>query len=166
MNNCQISTECQFVDIFYSLYRKKFHKFHSKSDIMTIAISKEVPVHEYGRADIVGVFRYNKTKNEAPSYNNTIVRTFEAKLTDWKRALQQAFRYKFFSNVSIVLMPKDIIHRPMRGIAKFKKLKIGLWGFDVDRLSVQRIYTPRSSKPYSKKQYLNAISRTLSSPTN
>lgn len=50
----------------------------------------------------------------------------EAKLKDWKRALKQAYRYKWFSNKAYVFLPVENIAVPEKNIDMFKKLNVGL----------------------------------------
>jgi hypothetical protein len=51
---------------------------------------------------------------------------FEMKLTKWKRAMIQAFRYKAFANYSFVLVDMDHVAPALSNIEQFKKSNIGL----------------------------------------
>lgn len=76
----------------------------------------------------------------------------EYKLSNWKRALIQAFKYKNFAHASYVLLDKDFIHRATRNIDMFKRSKIGLGC--VDELGDIIIeYDPGLSKPFSNISY-------------
>ena len=48
---------------------------------------------------------------------------FEAKIKDWQRALQQAFRYRYFADKSIVVMPLANAARAIDNLAVFKEMR-------------------------------------------
>lgn len=81
--------------------------------------------------------------------NNDInVVSFELKLTDWKTAIIQAFRYRSFSNMVYVIMPEDTVKRAVAHADKFNQYGIGLASFTSGRLTV--IVNAKSTEPYSK----------------
>jgi hypothetical protein len=51
---------------------------------------------------------------------------FEMKLTKWKRALIQAFRYKAFANYSYVVVDMDHAAPAISNLEQFRKSNIGL----------------------------------------
>lgn len=61
-------------------------------------------------------------------YNVQLQKTvaIEAKLKNWKRALDQAYRYRHFSNYSFVLLDEKHTGPAIKNIEKFKALNIGL----------------------------------------
>lgn len=61
--------------------------------------------------------------------NNIKVISFELKLTNWRRALVQAFRYRSFSHLSYVVMPEDTIANASLHTNEFKQYGIGLLSF-------------------------------------
>lgn len=70
----------------------------------------------------------------------------EAKLKDWKRALKQAYRYKWFSDCSYVCLPSTNIKPATVNIESFKKLQVGLISVSKDS-GFNVIYNPRPTKP-------------------
>lgn len=50
----------------------------------------------------------------------------EAKLKNWKRALDQAFRYKWFAKKSFVVLDSSNIRPAIKNIVDFKKMNVGL----------------------------------------
>lgn len=50
----------------------------------------------------------------------------EAKISDWRRALFQAFRYYDFANESWVLMDSARVNRAIQNIEQFRRLNVGL----------------------------------------
>lgn len=73
----------------------------------------------------------------------------EAKLKNWKRALHQAYRYKWFAKKSFVILPSDNIQPAKKQISLFEKYQVGLASLSkTEGLDV--LYTPESSEPISK----------------
>lgn len=77
-------------------------------------------------------------------YNNFAV---EAKLKDWKRALHQAYRYKWFAEYSFVVLDAHYSTPAVQNIDLFKKHNIGLATLTPDG-NFNRIYNPKRQKPY------------------
>jgi hypothetical protein len=77
----------------------------------------------------------------------------EAKIKDWQRGLYQAYRYKWFSEVSYLAIYEDFIEQPKRKLALFKKLNVGLMG--VGRNNVRVLFNPLKEKVRSR--YMNAV---------
>lgn len=74
--------------------------------------------------------------------------SFELKLSDWRRAAKQAFRYKSFSNIAYVVLPSKNATSALKNIELFKRYDIGLAKFD-NESDFQILYKPKSSKPFS-----------------
>jgi len=90
-----------------------------------------------------GLYQTNKP------YHSVLTQTvaIEAKLYSWKRALNQAYRYKWFSEHSFVFLPEENIGPAERNIEMFKKLEVGLASVCKDSINV--IYAPSPSSPVS-----------------
>ena len=73
--------------------------------------------------------------------------SFELKLTDWRRAMVQAFRYKSFSHLSYVVMPSGGVENARLHSDEFLQYGIGLMAFGPEGLHV--ICEPMPSMPYS-----------------
>ncbi len=80
-------------------------------------------------------------------YNSIVTQTvaIEAKLYSWKRALKQAYRYKWFSEHSFVFLPIENIRSAEKNIEMFKKFEVGLASVCKDSINV--IYAPCPSPP-------------------
>lgn len=72
----------------------------------------------------------------------------EAKLKNWRRALKQAYRYKWFSNKSFVFLPKENISVPKANISLFKKYNVGLAGVSKNQ-GIEVFYSPKKERPIS-----------------
>jgi hypothetical protein len=68
--------------------------------------------------------RYRVSKAYKPVLESTI--SLEAKLHDWKRALVQAYRYRWFSNYSFVLLPSEKAVSAKSNIELFRRHDVGL----------------------------------------
>jgi hypothetical protein len=93
----------------------------------------------YGIPDIVIV---KKTDKKHVSY------AYEAKLSNWNRALTQAFRYKAFVNKSFVVLDHDKVKPALLNLNKFADAKIGLLSIDYMGI-VYSHYNPPNESPYS-----------------
>lgn len=68
----------------------------------------------------------------------------EAKLSNWKRGLYQAYRYKEYANRSYLALYSKYIHRAIRHIGEFKRFNIGL--IEVKDDTAQIIFDPTSER--------------------
>ncbi len=74
----------------------------------------------------------------------------EAKLKNWKRALKQAYRYKWFAERVFVCMPEVNMGPVLANINQFKRMKVGVIATNADG-KLNFIYSPRPSQPINKK---------------
>ncbi len=86
-----------------------------------------------GRVDVVGV---------SPSGE---VVAFEAKLTRWREALQQAYRNTCFAHKSYVLLPRATAGRAQQYSAEFARRGVGLCSLVENNLVV--VHDSRLNKP-------------------
>jgi len=70
----------------------------------------------------------------------------EAKLKDWRRALKQAYRYKWFAEMSFVCLPKMHIKSALTNLDEFKRYKVGLIQHSLEN-GLEVMYRPRPIKP-------------------
>ncbi len=107
--------------------------------------------HLFGIPDIV----FTELKNE----NNICICAIELKLSNWKRALTQAFRYRSFADFSYVVLDNSRIKPAINHLSEFKSKNIGLFGLD-ENGSVYKYYSPIIKPPYSPemvKKILNMV---------
>lgn len=72
----------------------------------------------------------------------------EAKLKDWRRALKQAYRYKWFANKSFVFLPLENIAIPKANIYLFQQYNVGLAAVSIDK-GIEVIFEPVKENPIS-----------------
>lgn len=79
---------------------------------------------------------------------------FEMKLSNWKRALAQAFRYKAFAEVSFVVLDSKYINRALKQLDKFQRANIGLLSIDLDG-NLQIHHQPSNDDPFCEQTRSN-----------
>ncbi|MEP2445818.1 MAG: hypothetical protein ABJI69_01215 [Balneola sp.] len=101
-------------------------------------------------------YEYILKKNDCYFINNPYQVSFEslyaieAKLRNWKRALKQAYRYKWFADYSYVVLDYYHINKALEELDAFKKYNVGLASVSIDG-SLIRHYKPKREKPYDSK---------------
>lgn len=131
----------------------------------------EFSVSGYGIADLAWIACSPKDSEEftALSLQQKLSRrqlyTFEAKLKDWRRALKQAFRYRYFSDKAIVVMPLEHAQPAIKNLEAFQHLSVGLWSFDAASGKIQEHYTPTKVSAFNAGAKEKAVSM-ISSKVN
>lgn len=82
---------------------------------------------------------------------NTIA--IEAKLKNWKRALNQAFRYKWFAEKSFVVLDSHYINPALKNINDFKHLNVGLAEINKTGKLILH-FNPEKSNPVDMKMWI------------
>lgn len=94
---------------------------------------------------------FNVTKTYKSITTNSVA--IEAKLKNWKRALNQAFRYKWFASKSYVVLDSKYITPALVNIDEFKKYNVGL--AEINKQGCLKIYfNPKSQKPIDDKMFM------------
>ncbi|MBM4309499.1 MAG: hypothetical protein FJ119_00915 [Deltaproteobacteria bacterium] len=160
------NTERDFTISFARSYISQFASLHYGSARTEVYFSREIPINGYGIADFVALYFNpdNLPAHDQPQnvidfikVAKPILRAFELKISNWRKALMQAHRYRYFANVSIVVLPDEALHTASRFIETFKTIKVGLWGFSQGSGSIKQLYTPRPSTPLEPKYIPRAI---------
>lgn len=134
----------------------------SSADDRRIAVAREIPANGYGIADLVAV-SWRPTGKRLCSWEDfqrqgrPILKAFEIKLNNWRRALLQANRYRLFANSSIVVLPARNQNAALKYLETFRLLEVGLWSFDPVAKRIVRHYTPRPRKPQDTRQERQAV---------
>ena len=68
----------------------------------------------------------------------------EAKVSNWKRGLYQAYRYKQYSDMSYLALHSSHIGAPMKNIDLFKQLNVGLISVDPIEELTEILFKPSS----------------------
>ena len=104
----------------------------------------------YGIPDLI-TFAWRAHQNQAPASSLEALRqklqcqqltAFELKLRDWRKGIVQAYRYRYFCDRSIVVLPGDVADRASKRLELFGSLDVGLWSFDPDTDLITKYFTP------------------------
>jgi len=151
-----------FAEQFARAYCNKFKQIHSGISKDRTLFMREVPVYGNGIADLL-VFSWANTLTSSESIAldlqqlDPTVRAFELKLSDWRRGMMQAHRYKYFSHASILVLPRNKLKSVKSELNLFRKLRVGLWGFLPETGSITCFYTPRPMQQQIAKHAQKAI---------
>ncbi|MDP3312387.1 hypothetical protein [Lutibacter sp.] len=77
----------------------------------------------------------------------------EAKLKDWKRALKQAYRYKWFAEYSYVVMDAYYSSSAIKNIDTFEKYNVGLATITTDG-DLKMYFNPKRQQPFDPKMQI------------
>jgi hypothetical protein len=116
---------------------------------------RQFSVPDCGVADCI-VFRLEDMEAEL-----TMVRlqAFEAKLSDWRKALKQAYRYRYYADVSIVILPTQAAKPAIENRALFQQMGVGLWTFNPKSGAICPRIAVRSPAPLSARKREQALLR-------
>jgi len=86
------------------------------------------------------------------------------KLTDWRKGFAQAYRYSYFADLAIVVLPPDSAKAAEVELSLFRKLGVGLWSFEKnERANSQAIHTaplePRNARAKEKLSNHSAVTQ-------
>lgn len=89
---------------------------------------------------------------------------FEMKLSDWRKGLSQAYRYSYFADLAVVVLPPGLSATAKGDLSLFRESNVGLWSFNPDTGTIRKLFTPRSRGPRNlraKDRALDSIGRVL-----
>jgi hypothetical protein len=165
-----------------SLARKRgesnFVSSFSKAYIASIAPDgfggKEFALSGFGIADFVWIAWRNATNPDEGSalsleklkslLNRHKLTAFEMKLADWRKGIAQAYRYSYFADLAVVVLPPDLAAAAKADLDLFRQSNVGLWSFDPATDAIHKLFTPRCSGPRSpraKDKALESLGRSL-----
>lgn len=120
--------------------------------------ARELRVEGYGIADFIWVSCRSQTDGEEGSAlglhsprrpRKQTLLAFEMKIHDWRKALAQARRYRYFADAAHVVLPPRAAENARLFLQIFRELEVGLWSFDKANGRIRRFYTPRRKTPLS-----------------
>lgn len=132
--------------------------FERESDLFDVAlksnyISEMTDENTFIESEVKGLFGIPDlliSKTDDTKMEVRFVFACEMKLSNWKRALSQAYRYRSFANVSCVMMDDCKVKPAISNIDKFKDSKVGLLSIKEDGEVITH-YIPPSLEPVSKR---------------
>jgi len=160
------NTELHFTLKFARSYISQIESLHHGTTRRVVDFARQIPINGFGIADLVMVFRdpkdpkYRDCVSDAVNsskISGCVIRAFELKMSDWRRALIQAHRYRYFADAVIVVLPAEKLKIASNYLNTFKSIKVGLWGFDPHKKQIIALYTPRPRNPLEPKYKHRAI---------
>jgi hypothetical protein len=128
------------------------------------ATGRELCVAGFGIADFIWIAWRKSPRNQEgrglslrTKPQRAIVLAFEMKLKDWRKALAQAVRYRYFADAAIVVLPPSAAACARQALATFREMRVGLWAFDKQTGRTHKFFTPRRSLPLSATARQRAI---------
>jgi hypothetical protein len=107
---------------------------------------------------------YEQSGKRSGAAAGPFLTAFEMKLKDWRRAISQAYRYSYFSDRAIVVLPTEVADRAEGRLDVFRRLGIGLWSYEPRTKRIDMRFTPTATKaknPSAREKALKRISRTV-----
>jgi hypothetical protein len=164
--NPRRGAESRFALQFARAYRAGFSVLPAHERQQNMAFAREIPANGYGIADLVSV-TWNPTSGAAGltlrlaedfiSNSGHTVRAFELKMSDWRKALQQASRYRFFAHIPIAVLPAAKSRAALENLEIFQTLRVGLWTFDPKTAVIHPHFTPRAEEPRDTKHHIRTV---------
>jgi hypothetical protein len=163
--NARRGAENRFALQFARVYRAAFSLLPDHKKQKNMAFAREIPANGYGIADLVSVTWNPKTRSgrtfwpveEFISGTAHTVRAFELKMSDWRKALQQASRYRFFAHVPIAVLPAAKSRMALENLEIFQTLRVGLWTFDPKTAVIHAHFTPAAEEPRDTKHHIRTV---------
>jgi hypothetical protein len=100
---------------------------------------------QWGQVGILQEFSYLRGRTDVVVTTETATIAFEAKLTNWRKALDQAYRNTCFAEQSYVLLPETSAKHAMRCSGEFEERGVGICCIIDHQISV--LFTPDSKPP-------------------
>ena len=126
---------------------------------------RDFALQGYGIPDLI-TFAWSTDQNQATVWSLEALRqklqrqqftAFELKLRDWRKGIVQAYRYRYFCDRSIVVLPRDVVGKASKRLEVFRSLEVGLWSFDPDTDVITKYFTPRKGTARSMEARNKAI---------
>jgi hypothetical protein len=114
----------------------------------------------YGIADFVWLLPPSQKQKS----KDCVLYAFEMKISNWRRAFQQAYRYSYYSDAAFVVLPSGKGSPALANLDLFKMHRIGLWLFDRNKSKVEKVFTPEqytARNPIARDKAIQKISTSI-----
>ncbi|MBI4023995.1 MAG: hypothetical protein HY360_03385 [Verrucomicrobia bacterium] len=136
-------------------FLRSFERAYFAEEVGATVAGREFAIEGFGRADLVWLaWESPESADEftALSLKKRVRLTaIEGKVSDWRKGLQQAFRYRYFAHRSLLVLPMQTAETAARFLRTFRHLRVGLWGFDQKTGCVRKWCTPRMRMPLNRR---------------
>jgi hypothetical protein len=142
-------------------FLRKFERSYIAEELGIAIAGREFALEGFGRADLIWLaWTSDATSNEFTALalkKRVRLTAIEAKISDWRKGLQQAFRYRYFAHRSLLVLPMETALIASRFLATFKNLRVGLWAFDARTGRLHKWFTPRCTRPMNSTALQKAL---------
>lgn len=135
---------------------------------------KEFALSGFGIADFVWIAWRSATNSDEGSalsieklktlLSRQKLTAFEMKLADWRKGLAQAYRYSYFADLAVVVLPPYLAAAAKAELDLFRRSNVGLWSFESATDNIHKVFTPINfgpKSPRAKDKALEALGRSL-----
>lgn len=155
-----------------SNFLAKFERVYMEAELRKLtkrklASGREFALDGFGRADVVFMAWTHPDSDgdfTAMSLKSLSITAIEGKISDWRKGLMQASRYRFFANRALLVLPPEVCKIAAEYLETFRDLNVGLWQFNADTGVIRKHFTPRHGRPLNSKareKALHLIARKL-----
>ncbi len=142
-------------------FLRSFERAYFTEEVRATVAGREFALEGFGRADLVWLaWESCESADEftALSLKKRVRLTaIEGKVSDWRKGLQQAFRYRYFAHRSLLVLPMHTAETAARFLETFRRLRVGLWGFDQKTGGMRKWCTPRMRTPLNRRACEKAL---------
>lgn len=143
-----------------SNFLRRFEKTYLAAERVQ-ATGREFALEGFGRADLVWIAWSQKkdTRDFTALEMRKLLKVtaIEGKISDWRKGLQQAFRYRYFAHRAILVLPEQIAKSASTFITTFQRLHVGLWSFNAGTGKLRKLFTPRAAVPLNRDAWEKAV---------
>lgn len=153
------TTEDRLTLRFARAYMNQAQLLHYGTGKNRVICARQIAVNGFGIADLVAISYRSEGAGSDISWieNATLhkptIRAFEIKVSDWRKGMLQAYRYKYYANTSILVLPFNRCSAAIPFLDTFRKIRVGLWGFNDKTGRIHNYYTPRPTAAKEAKYY-------------
>jgi hypothetical protein len=113
----------------------------------------------YGIADFVWMDLEQGGGRKRGAAKEPVLTAFEMKLKDWRQACSQAYRYSYFADRVVVVVPPETAERAEAHLHFFERMGIGLWSFEPKTQNIEMRFTPTATKARNPSAREKAVER-------
>lgn len=163
--NGTATAEDRFTIAFARAYASRFTEIHRGARSNALSLVRQIPINGYGITDLLAVAWPELPCEDFPDAETfarvvrPTVRAFEMKLSNWRKAMTQASRYKNFAHQAIAVIPTQTGTAAMEYLQTFRRIHVGLWLFDAASADIKPLYTPRPATPRSHRYHIESIQK-------
>jgi hypothetical protein len=137
-----------------SNFLRSFERAYFAAEVGAAVAGREFALEGFGCADLVWLAWESRDTAEgftALALKRVRITAVEGKVSDWRKGLQQAFRYRHFAHRALLVLPMRTAKVAAEFLQTFRRLRVGLWGFDPVTGHVKKWCTPRVTPPLNRR---------------